>query len=164
MCQSTKDGVLLIIYTDSYSSRYWCKCEVIGDKSKNAPVLMVDCLQDVGKRSFPYLGNVPVVRTNPDDNTRIPLVIEKLLDEVFKDLLWRYTVKKLYRSSSHTTFISRLPELISLVTLPGTADDETQLVVYLDPPLSSTELELFLKTGINMKLLNLKTWQMEMQT
>ena len=164
MRQSIKeDGVLLIIYTDSYSSRYWCRREIIEAKSKNVPVLMVDCLQNVDKRSFPYFGNVPVVRMNSDDSTRIPLVIEKLLDEVFNDLLWRYTVKKLYNYSSHTTFISRPPELISLATLPSPADDEIQLIVYPDPPLNNTELELFLKTGINIKLLNLKKWQMEIQ-
>lgn len=160
--QSIKDGVMVIIYTDSYSSRDWCRREVITAKSENVPLLAVDCLRDVDERSFPYMGNVPVVRMNSVTDDRIPRVVEKLLDEVFKDLLWRYTVKKHYKPSSHIIFLSRPPELFSLTALPRSTNDKTQLIVYPDPPLSNVELELLLKIGHNIKLLNMKKWQTEM--
>ena len=59
-------SVMVAIYTDSYSSSEWCRREVIIAKRRRVPMLVVDCLQDTDPSSFPYLGNVPWVRMNPE--------------------------------------------------------------------------------------------------
>ena len=91
-------GMLLAIYTDSYSSRQWCRHEVMEAKRNNIPMLVVDCLETVDERALPYLGNVPVIRMNPDLRDRIEQVVGLLLDEVFKDFLWQCRVERLRQS------------------------------------------------------------------
>ena len=157
--ESIQNGTVVIIYTDCYSSREWCRYETIKAKRKNVPILVVDCLQTTDERSFPYMGNVPVIRMNPCHNDRVPLIVGKLLDEVFKNFLWMCSVKKLKTSSAQTTFLSRPPELISLADLPGEIDDKTRRVVYPDPPLGTEELKLFSDIDKNLQLLSLKEWQ-----
>ena len=65
-----RHGVLVAIYTDSYSSREWCRREAILAKRHGVPMLVVDCLQDKDDRAFPYLWNVPVVRMGVDQPER----------------------------------------------------------------------------------------------
>ena len=52
-------SVMLAIYTDSYSSREWCRREVIEAKRRGVPMVVADCLVRSDERAFPYLGNVP---------------------------------------------------------------------------------------------------------
>ena len=57
-----RHGVLVAIYTDSYSSREWCRREAILAKRHGVPMLVIDCLQDKDDRAFPYLWNKPSPR------------------------------------------------------------------------------------------------------
>ena len=84
-----RHGVLVAIYTDSYSSREWCRREAILAKRHGVSMLVVDCLQDKDDRAFPYLWNVPVVRMDADRPERAGQVASALLDDVFKDYLWQ---------------------------------------------------------------------------
>ncbi len=83
-------SVMLVVYTDSYSSREWCRREVIAVKRNDVPMVVADCLDEGDDRAFPYLGNVPVVRMNPVIRDRIPSVIARLLDEVLRQMLWKH--------------------------------------------------------------------------
>ena len=157
--ESIQNSTVVIIYTDCYSSREWCRYETIKAKRKNIPILVVDCLQTTDERSFPYMGNVPVIRMNPCHNDRVRMIAGKLLDEVFKNFLWMCSVEKFKVSSVQTTFLSRPPELISLADLPGAIDDKIRRVVYPDPPLGTEELKLFSDIDKNLQLLSLKEWQ-----
>ena len=67
-------SVMVAIHTDSYSSREWCRREVIRAKRLNVPMLTVDCLKEGDECIFPYLGNVPSVRMNPETVDRLPEV------------------------------------------------------------------------------------------
>ena len=90
-------GVMVAIHTDSYSSREWCRREVVRAKRLNVPMLTVDCLKEVDERAFPYLGNVPSVRMNPETVDHLPEVAGCIMDEVFKDFLWQCRVDNLRR-------------------------------------------------------------------
>ena len=81
-------GAVLAVHTDSYSSREWCRREVIEAKRRLVPMIVVDCVRDVHPRGMPYLGNVPVVRMDPGQTDRIGTVAGCLLDEVFRNWLW----------------------------------------------------------------------------
>ena len=159
--RSIRDSVMAVIYTDSYSSREWCRREVMEAKRRGAPMLVVDCLQEVDERSFPYLGNVPVVRMDPTNKDMISMVVGRLLDEVFKYYLWRRSVEILGGPSPQAVFMARPPELASLVALPGRADGGTHLVVYPDPPLGALELDLLSDMDSGLRLLSLTQWQAE---
>ena len=79
-------------------------------------MIVVNAMRDVDERGFPYMGNVPIVRMNPNKTARIEKVIGHLLDEVFKDFLWSCRIALTGDAGSEVLFMPRHPELISLRT------------------------------------------------
>ena len=153
-------GALIALHTDSYSSSEWCRREVIQAKRNDVPLLVVNCLTNVDKRAFPYLGNVPIIRMNPERMDRMGKIVEHLLNEVFKNLLWRCRTEKFQLRNSQTYFTARPPELITLANVCGNVNDSLQ-IVYPDPPLTKEEVRLFADIRPKVQLKNLLNWLME---
>ncbi len=155
-----KRSAIVAVHTDSYSSRDWCQLEIIMAKQGNRPLLIANCLRDFDERGFPYMGNVPIVRMDPQHLNRIDIVIGRLLDEVLKDFLWRCRVE-LARALAgpEVVFLPRQPELISLTScLPVAADSPDPMIVYPDPPLSQGELQLFARLAPRVRLRSMNAW------
>lgn len=137
-------SAVVAIYTDSYSSREWCRREIIEAKRADRPLVIADCIAEIDERSFPYLGNVPVVRMEPNAMERVPYVVARLLDEVFKDYLWSARLAHDERcSDADVRFLPRTPELIALSVMRLSAGATAPTIVYPDPPLGAEELQLF---------------------
>ena len=158
---SIQGCVMMAIYSDSYSSREWCRREVIEAKRRNVPMLVVDCLETIDESAFPYLGNVPIIRMSPDQMERIDQIAGCLLDEVFKDFLWKCRVEKLRLFHPQVFFVARSPELISLVNLPIRTNNTERSIVYPDPPLSTEEARLFADIVNDVRLQSLTEWLVE---
>lgn len=159
LLDQVKVGAMVAIHTDSYSSREWCRKEVIEAKRHNVPLIVANSIADADDRGFPYLGNVPVVRLDPDNVERIESVINRLLDEVLKDFLWKCRVKLAgLRSLPNVFLVPRPPELISLVNLPSATEIENPVIVYPDPPLSAEEERLFASIAPRVQLRSLNEW------
>ena len=160
-----KRSALVAVHTDSYSSREWCRREIIEAKRWNVPMIVVNSMRDIDERGFPYMGNVPIVRmepnkTAPDKTVRIEKVIGHLLDEVFKDFLWRCRIA-LTGTGLKVLFMPRHPELISLANLPTRTEVANPMIVYPDPPLGDEEKQLFQKIAPHVRLQNLTQWLTE---
>ncbi len=156
-------GALVAIHTDLYSSRVWCRREVIESKRHNIPMLVVNSLREFDERGFPYLGNVPIIRIDPDRMTNIEQTAYRILDEIFKDLLWRYVTEEARVKLKEVLFIPRTPELIVL-TCPsacGKHIGKEQYIVYPDPPLGGEEQKLFSLISNNIQLRSLTEWMGE---
>jgi hypothetical protein len=136
-------SALVVLHTNEFASREWCRREVLTAKQHSVPAVVVNCVTESEERGFPYLGNVPVVRMEPANAAgRIPLVIGALLDEVLTHLYWRCRVPALRQlAPAGAVFFSRAPELLTLVTAK-VALNPTPLVIYPDPPLGATESEI----------------------
>lgn len=159
LLQQVRVSAMVAIHTDSYSSREWCRREVIEAKRWNVPLVVANSISDMDERGFPYLGNVPVVRLEPNGVGRIDFVIARLLDEVLKDFLWRCRVELARGVADPTvTFLPRPPELISLASLPSAEDVPEPLIVYPDPPLSAEEERLFAEIAPRVQLRSLTEW------
>ncbi|TIP80031.1 MAG: toll/interleukin-1 receptor domain-containing protein, partial [Mesorhizobium sp.] len=91
--QQVRVSAVVAIHTDSYSSREWCRREIIEAKRWNVPLVIANCIADADERGFPYMGNVPVVRMDPQTADRIDQIVARLLDEVLKDFLWRCRIE-----------------------------------------------------------------------
>ena len=152
------EGVMIAIHTDTYSSREWCRREVIRAKRRDLPMVVVDCLRALDERSFPYLGNVPVVRMDPDRTDQIPEVVARLLEETFRDLLWASRIERLSGVAEPEVFLARPPELLSLAKLRAGTRNGQLVVVYPDPPLGSEELQLFAEVANDVQLHSLTEW------
>jgi len=159
LLQQVRVSAMVAIHTDSYSSREWCRREVIEAKRWNVPLVVANSISEIDERGFPYMGNVPVVRVEPHGADRIDFVIGRLLDEVLKDFLWRCRVE-LARgvADQDVIFLPRPPELISLASLPPAIDVPEPLIVYPDPPLSAEEERLFAEIAPRVQLRSLTEW------
>lgn len=160
-------SAMIAIHTDSYSSREWCRKEIIEAKAWNVPLVVANSINNMDERGFPYMGNVPVVRLGYDvaDVSRIDIVISRLLDEVLKDFLWRCQTHEIKKQLPSRAFlIPRPPELISLSCIPegpeltDTASTET-ILIYPDPPLSTEEERLINRVSPNVQLRSLAEWK-----
>ena len=163
LLQQIGTSAVVALHTDSYSSREWCRREVIEAKRRHVPMIVVDCLHDADPRGMPYMGNVPIVRMNPEDQDRLGAVIEYLLDEVFRDFMWRCRIESLREASPDVLFMARPPELIALATLPDLQGAMGATIVYPDPLLSTDEAELFSAITPQVRVLTLTEWLEENQ-
>ena len=151
-------SAVVAIHTDSYSSREWCRREILEAKRWNVPLVVANCISVVDERGFPYMGNVPVVRMDPEKFDRIDYVVARLLDEVLKDFLWRCRVLIAKNDASpEIVFVPRPPELISLVSLDDRIRSDVTLV-YPDPPLGSEEVRLFGVVAPSIRLRSITEW------
>lgn len=157
LLEKVKVSAVIAIHTDSYSTREWCRREMIQAKLSNSPLVVANCIKDADERGFPYMANVPIVRMDPEKRNRIDVVVGRLMDEVLKDFLWRCRVKMFAATAVRVSFIPRPPELIVLTTLRG-RKPPTDTVVYPDPPIGAEELSLFAKAAPRVKLLSMTEW------
>ena len=155
-------SAMVAIHTDSYSSREWCRREIIEAKRWHVPLVVANSISDIDERGFPYMGNVPVVRLEPGGADRIDFVIARLLDEVLKNFLWRCRIALEISDESldpSVIFVPRPPELISLASLPSESELPYPLIVYPDPPLSAEEERLFAEISPRVQLRSLTEWK-----
>ncbi len=151
-------GAVLAIHTDSYSSREWCRREVIEAKRRLVPMVVVDCVRDVVPRGMPYLGNVPIVRMGPNQTDRIGTVAGCLLDEVFRNWLWLCRVGPHMTDSPGVLFTARPPELITLAAVPPGDGDSPSVIVYPEPLLGADEETLFRDIAPEVRVRTLTDW------
>jgi hypothetical protein len=159
LLQQVKVSAVVAVHTDSYSSREWCRREIIEAKRCNVPLVVANCISRMDERGFPYMGNVPIVLMNPASPARIDVLIGRLLDEVLKDFLWRCRVEVLGGAGDpKVVLLPRPPELISLAGLAIGADVAQHVIVYPDPPLSAEEERLFEDVAPRVRLRSLTEW------
>ena len=154
------NSAVMVLHTDSYSSRGWCRREVIEAKRRRVPMIVVNCLRDRDPHSVPYMGNTPVIRMSPDRaEERFRALTQCLLEEVFRTYLWRYRVGRYRVSHPDVLFLSRAPELLSLASLGaamhGKGDAE---IVYPNAPMSVDEARLFTEIAPQVRPLTLNAW------
>lgn len=153
-----RQSAVLIVHSDSFSSREWCGREVLVAKECDRPIVVADCIEDLDERVFPYLANVPVVRICSRQPHGVERVVGRLLDEVFRDFLWKCRTETLSQANPHVRFVARAPELLTAVNAK-TFFPEMSVIIYPDPPLSLRELKLM--EGLGVSFQSLSQWMSE---
>lgn len=152
---------LIAIVTDTYSSRTWCRKEILAAKRAGMPILIVNCLEDFEERSFPYAGNAPVVQLGSDLVPRQPQLVGRLFDELLRDLVWRCNTVD--PPPAGVVFGSRAPELVGLAYLEReVAEDGSARAVTLvhsGAPLGAEEVDLFDAVAPHVRLLPFVSWK-----
>jgi hypothetical protein len=136
-----KDTALLAVVTDAYSSREWCRREVLLAKQNQRPVVIVDAVQVQETRRFPYSGNTPVIRWQPG---RAQDVVDLLLRESLRHAYAEENLKLRQREGDDLLFAG--PELLTIVHR-----DKDTPVLYPDPPLGIEELDVLSHTGVSVE-------------
>jgi hypothetical protein len=136
---------LLAVQTDSYASREWCRLEVLEAKRRRVPIVVLAAVENRESRSFPYMGNVPVVRWR--GAPALPMVVSALLGEVLRNRYFPLRVRAIGRhhplGDPHQV-LAYPPELLTVLAYRADLRDKGQRLgryIYPDPPLGSEEME-----------------------
>ena len=145
-----EDSALLVVQTDSYASRAWCRKEVIAAKRARKPVVVVNVVSKGETRSFPYMGNVPTIRWD-GAGTNILGIIDVAVAEVLRHLFAEKQLTKLAQiyDFKNAIVLPHSPELLSLVDVDRSRTDN--IVVYPDPPLGYEESQLLQSLAPDIK-------------
>ena len=139
-------SAVVAFHTDTYSTREWCRREILEAKKANVPLVVANAIADFEERGFPFIGNVPVVRLDArSSKRRIPVLLAALMDEVLKDFLWKCRVALGRQSApADVAFQPRPPELLTLASFEAGGDSASiDRLVYPDPPIGHEEARLF---------------------
>jgi hypothetical protein len=128
---------LLVVLTDNYATREWCREEVMLAKEHQRPIAVVDALTKYEVRSFPFLGNVPRVRWNGDPQSGMDL----LLKETLRSLHTEETLARFKKEDDQ--IFTRPPEF---ATLAGCTKGMS--ILYADPPLGKGEKNRLERMGV----------------
>jgi hypothetical protein len=137
-----RDSTLLVLQSDVYSSRPWCRREVLMAKKLHRPIMIVNAIEEDEKRSFPYMGNVPVIRWTGQNHQRI---IGLALREHLRFLYYECRIEALRRAGripEGALVLSRPPEILDFQNIAAQAakeKDRKTLLIYPDPPLGAEE-------------------------
>ncbi|MDE6284301.1 MAG: toll/interleukin-1 receptor domain-containing protein, partial [Bacilli bacterium] len=140
-----KSAALLVLCTDSYSSREWCQHEVLYAKSKKRPILLVDMLKNGEKRRFPYMANIKTMHLDygaiSDEQKRniILNILFEVLRVKYSELKLSYLCKIF--SIDNISIFPYPPELLTLMNERKEHSD-LKTVLYPEPPLNKREQEI----------------------
>jgi hypothetical protein len=161
LCEEAGGGInaLLVLQTDAYSTREWCRIEAIKAKLGWVPTVVVQAIEQAEIRSFPYLGNVPTIRWPlpvPDSADPWSIVLGKLLYEVLRAAYfpeWVRYVAELYGLRRSFRALPYPPELLTLLSMHRwVGKHASTLFVYPDPPLGTEELEILHEAAPNLEI------------
>ena len=142
------ESAVVVIHTDTYSDRSWCRKEVLSAKRFGSPVLVVDAVTVGEERLFPYLGNAPSVRWLFDSPRRCEIVIDAALREVLRNVYFIEHVRAIKKAgylADTSVEIATAPEVLTYLNLVHAKRcDRTKpsVLLYPDPPLGDEEIEL----------------------
>lgn len=137
-------AALVVFLTDAYSSREWCRIEVLTAKRNYCPIVVVNAIEKGERRSFPYLGNVPTIRW---DGNNADEVVELAMNQVLYNVHSKLLLRKQSDMYGHPDryLLSNSPELFDLVHLKRLMEEDDVdncVVLYPEPPLGTEELLL----------------------
>lgn len=158
LLHQVRNSAVLAIHTDSFSSREWCRREMIEAKQHMVPLVVVDCLRDRDEHCMPYLGGVPVVRMCPEQCDRVEVVVQRLLDEMFMSYLWDNRTRGLQGRFADVHFMYRPPELLSLTAAELSPPSDLSEIVYSGPILHADDLRVIEQLVPNVKAVHVDQW------
>jgi hypothetical protein len=163
--RAIEQGVFLALVTDAYHMRRWCQWELLLAKELQRPILIWDRSEKGNPRSFPYLGNVPVIRAADSRSVAAPgneeieelllaLLLEALRMRVWKDYAGaRIADENLKGRLGEVALFARPPELTDIAYHRRANGAPT--IVYPDPPIGQDERELLRLADSSVRLLAL---------
>lgn len=130
--ESIKESTLVIMHSNSYSSRFWCQKEVICAKENNRPIVEVNCIDGIEDRSFPLMCNYPSIRYNN--------ALEVLAFALMETIRFYYCDKlmQMYRSNGYFTNAKTFNRVPDNFMLNNVSEPE---IVYPEPELYADESE-----------------------
>jgi hypothetical protein len=154
---SINEGVagstLISIHTDAYTTRKWCRAEVLQAKLNNCPMVVVDALDEGEFRSFPYMANAPVIRWNQAPLQKIvATALLTTLNYKYQALYLDYILENYGFSKENYQVLGNSPELLDLAYKPLANAENFKTILYPDPPVGLEEVTILSKYNERMML------------
>lgn len=127
-----KDSLLIVLFTNTYSSREWCRRELLTAKKHKIPAIAVFMVNGDIDRVFPYIGNIPSTIFNGDWRPVLNLLFRTALDMYHEQQLLDGI------KDAETTVLPFPPEAFSF----SIVNDTKEKVLYPEPPLGQEEIEI----------------------
>ena len=145
---SIENAALVVFHTDEYSSREWCRIEVLVAKRNKCSIVVVHDIKDGEKRAFPYMGNTPTITLKPEENTSFIEILTLTLYQVVNNLFQRELLKsfeeKFKDDKAEFVIVTSPPELFNYIDLykMKLTEKKKLIVLYPEPPLGAEELRI----------------------
>ncbi|HLH89990.1 MAG TPA: toll/interleukin-1 receptor domain-containing protein [Xanthobacteraceae bacterium] len=153
------DATLLAVQTDAYSSRPFCRWEILRAKFHRRPIYIVHRLKQGETRVFPYGGNAPLLVVNDLSNATIDRILLAAMTIVLRGMVWARLADAAIERKKLTdkvVTLARTPELVDLAHIKmRKANPLPQLIVYPDPVLSDEERELIPALELGIEVMSL---------
>jgi hypothetical protein len=143
-----ENAALVVFHTDEYSSREWCRIEVLVAKRNKCSIVVVHDIKDGEKRAFPYMGNTPTITLKQKENSSFIEILTLTLYQVLNNLYQRELLKsfeeKFKDEKSDFVIITSPPELFNYIDLykMKLTEKKKLIVLYPEPPLGAEELRI----------------------
>jgi hypothetical protein len=137
--------ILVVFQTDAYSTREWCRIEIITAKRYKSPIVIVNAIMEGEKRGFPYMGNAPTIRWRNNFDDIIDLALLQMLYNLYMEQMLKKYIEFFDLDQAHeTAYLTSPPELFNFLDIKKMKEEKgkTILVIYPDPPLGNEELKL----------------------
>ena len=159
--ENIERSVLVVLLTDHYASRTWCRREVLWAKRNNCPLVVVHAVRNREERSFPYLGNTPVIRiavqdfdANPQQNNWCAQVVALALNEMLRFCWFRAHLNDLKQIGLISDYLEPCPsppEMLTVMAKQTNHKTATDIhLIYPDPPLGMEERQLLTQAAPNV--------------
>ncbi len=142
---SIKESIVIVFLTDGFSSRDWCKREIIAAKENERPMILLDFYEEGEARLFPYLGNVKIISLNPKKIRYYKLLTAILIENIkieYNSVHTKYLIDLLKISNKNYKIMNQPPELLTVLYH---SQSENLSYIYPEPPINNDELEIISK-------------------
>jgi hypothetical protein len=145
---SIKKSALIVFHTDEYSSREWCRIEVVVAKRNKCSIVVVHDIKNGEKRAFPYLGNTPTIAIQQPEKEIFFEIVNLTLYQVINNLYQRELLESFHHEFAleGTEFITITspPELFNYIDIfkKKQLSKKRIVVLYPEPPLGAEELKI----------------------
>ncbi|MBR6063205.1 MAG: TIR domain-containing protein [Bacteroidales bacterium] len=130
--KSVASSLLVVLNSDVYTDREWCRNEVLTAKRNDIPTVIVNCVKKRVKRTFPYIGNCPMIQYSTDWSEMIIVLLKTAMNQVYQSHLLQAIKAK---NNTIDSLIPHNPELFSFINLPK----NEKKILYPEPPLGKEE-------------------------
>lgn len=138
--ENMKKSTLIVLHTDGFSSREFCRREVLSAKKYGRPIVLVDFLENGENRSFPYLGNTKTIKVEKNVNY-FKLIFEVLKESIRLEYFKKKneSIVRFFKSDSEKTrVIAYPPELLTM----SYSEKNREVIIYPNPVLGNEEIQI----------------------
>jgi len=143
-----ENAALVVFHTDEYSSREWCRNEVLIAKRNKCSIVVVHDIKNGEKRAFPYMGNTPTITLKQEEDSSFTEIMTITLYQVLNNRYQRELLKSFEQNfkddKAEFVTITSPPELFNYIDLykMKLTEKKKLIVLYPEPPLGAEELRI----------------------